>query len=64
MSIHPTTTNAEMDFVCEGIMALAKHHETWAKDYDYSKYNNEFVHKSTIGQPDHSTLIDAWFDLA
>jgi hypothetical protein len=26
MSIHPTTTNAEIEFVCNGIIALAENH--------------------------------------
>ena len=31
MSIHPTTTNEEMAFVCESLKALAKNHKEWAK---------------------------------
>jgi len=63
MSIHPTTTNAEIEFVCDSIIALAKHHETWAKDYEYSKCNNEFIHKALVNQPCKATNVDAWFDL-
>jgi selenocysteine lyase/cysteine desulfurase len=63
MSIHPTTTNAEIEFVCDGIIELAKHHKTWAKDYDYSKTNNEFVHKSIIDEDCNAINVDAWFDM-
>ncbi|MDP5081898.1 MAG: aminotransferase class V-fold PLP-dependent enzyme, partial [Winogradskyella sp.] len=49
MSIHPTTTNAEIAYVCNAIIALAQHHKNWAKDYDYSRSDNEFIHKSQIG---------------
>ncbi|MEN8885174.1 MAG: aminotransferase class V-fold PLP-dependent enzyme [Winogradskyella sp.] len=63
MSIHPTTTNDEIAFVCDSIIALAKHHKTWAEDYEYSKCNNEFVHKSLIDKPCNATNVDAWFDL-
>lgn len=63
MSIHPTTTDAEIEFVCDSIIALAKHHETWAKDYEYSKCNNEFIHKALVNQPCKATNVDAWFDL-
>ena len=45
MSIHPTTTNAEIEFVCDSIIEFAKNHEEWAKDYEYYKCNNEFIHK-------------------
>jgi selenocysteine lyase/cysteine desulfurase len=33
MSVHPTTTNAEIEFVCTSIKALAENHKTWALDY-------------------------------
>jgi selenocysteine lyase/cysteine desulfurase len=63
MSIHPTTTDEEITFVCDSIIALAKNHEAWAKDYDYSKCNNEFIHKSLIDKPCNATNVDHWFDL-
>jgi hypothetical protein len=41
MSVHPTTTNAEIEFVCTSIKALAENHKTWALDYTYSRDTNE-----------------------
>lgn len=63
MSIHPTTTNAEINYVCDSIVDLAQHHEAWAQDYEYSKCNNEFIHKSLVNKPYTATNVDAWFDL-
>ncbi|WP_179346578.1 aminotransferase class V-fold PLP-dependent enzyme [Winogradskyella ursingii] len=63
MSIHPTTTNDEIKFVCDSILNLARNHEDWAKDYEYSKCNNEFIHKSLVNQPCNTTNVDVWFDL-
>jgi len=63
MSIHPTTTTEEINFVCEGIIALAKNHKEWAQEYDYSKCNNEFIHKSQTDKPCNATNVDAWFNL-
>ncbi|NRB83489.1 MAG: aminotransferase class V-fold PLP-dependent enzyme [Winogradskyella sp.] len=63
MSIHPTTTNEEVEFVCDSILALAQNHKDWAKDYDYSRFNNEFVHKSLLHKPCDTSSIDDWFDL-
>jgi selenocysteine lyase/cysteine desulfurase len=62
MSIHPTTTNKEIDFVCESIKALAQNHVLWAEDYKYDKSTNEFIHKafSTVAKKDK---IDEWFKL-
>lgn len=59
MSIHPTTTNAEIEFVCESIKALAENHQQWALDYNYNKLTNEFIHKNATTVED--TLVDAWF---
>lgn len=63
MSIHPTTTNEEIEYVCNSIVDLAKNHEEWAKDYEYSRCNNEFIHKSLIDKPCTATNVDGWFNL-
>ncbi|MCW4468538.1 aminotransferase class V-fold PLP-dependent enzyme [Flavobacterium sp. MFBS3-15] len=61
MSIHPTTTNAEIQFVCDAIEALAQNHAEWAKDYTYNKYSNEFTHVNSAGEA-HDIIRD-WFTL-
>ena len=60
MSIHPTTTNAEIEFVCEGIKELAKNHKEWAKDYNYDKLTNEFIHKQ-FNLEYRTERINTWF---
>ncbi len=62
MSIHPTTTCDEIRFVCEGVKALAKNHEEWAKDYNYNRLNNEFEHKS-FNTSSRKEVIESWFNL-
>ncbi|WP_274474447.1 aminotransferase class V-fold PLP-dependent enzyme [Mangrovimonas aestuarii] len=61
MSIHPTTTCEEIDFVCDSIIALAENHNEWADDYSYNKSNNEFIHHSFKSQA--KTQVEAWFEL-
>ena len=61
MSIHPTTTCDEIDYVCESLIALAKNHKEWAKDYEYNKANNEFIHKTYV--PTQELRVDSWFDM-
>ena len=65
MSIHPTTTNAEVDYVCKSIQALAENHAEWATDYAYNKATNEFVHKSQVNSDtdDVKTMVSSWFEL-
>jgi selenocysteine lyase/cysteine desulfurase len=46
MSVHPTTTSAEIEFVCESIRLLAENHHEWAKEYQYNPKTNEFNHKA------------------
>ncbi len=62
MSIHPTTTNKEVDFVCESIKALAQNHAVWAGDYEYDKSTNEFTHKS-FSSESRKDKINDWFTL-
>jgi hypothetical protein len=59
MSIHPTTSNAEIQFVCESIKAVAKNHEAWSKDYSYNKNSNEFLHKNAKSY--EKDLVKKWF---
>jgi selenocysteine lyase/cysteine desulfurase len=59
MSIHPTTTNAEIRFVCDSIKSLAANHKDWAKDYDYDKCSNEFLHKQA--KPLEKEMVRGWF---
>lgn len=59
MSIHPTTTNEEVVYVCEGIKQLAANFKVWAADYNYDKTTNEFTHKNF--QPKCADLVEGWF---
>ena len=61
MSVHPTTTTAEIEMVCTSIKSLAANHTTWAMDYTYNKNSNEFVHKAA--QPLEDALVTSWFSL-
>ncbi len=60
MSIHPTTTNDEMDFILDALEQLCLHHKEWARDYDYDPHTNEFIHKS--GMFTEKSIVDQWFD--
>jgi hypothetical protein len=61
MSIHPTTTNSEIELVCNGIKVLSENHKIWALDYDYDKETNEFIHKKA--HPIEDELVKNWFSL-
>jgi selenocysteine lyase/cysteine desulfurase len=59
MSIHPTTTNAEIEFVCTSINAMAQNHQEWAEDYNYDKNTNEFNHKKA--ESFEKAIVEEWF---
>ena len=61
ISIHPTTTNEELEYVCDSIKELAGHFEEWAMEYEYASHN-EYVHRLIPGNDQQ--LIDGWFSSA
>lgn len=45
-SIHPTTTNAEVEFIANGLADIAKNANVWKDEYSYCKHSNEFCNKN------------------
>ncbi|MFN3528601.1 MAG: aminotransferase class V-fold PLP-dependent enzyme [Bacteroidia bacterium] len=60
LSIHPTTTDAELAYVCEALEALCQHHREWANDYAYDTKTNTFKHLHA--KSDELDLVLHWFD--
>lgn len=60
MSIHPTNTNQEINFVCKSIIDLAKNHKIWDNDYQYNSKTNEFHPNIKL----NSEIGKNWFDLS
>jgi selenocysteine lyase/cysteine desulfurase len=60
-SIHPTTSNQEIDYIVNAVAEIAKNHQKWNKDYHYNKHNNEFIHHKFMGKQKHN--LDNWFAL-
>ena len=44
LSLHPTMTNSELEYILDGIEQTAMHAEIWKKDYLYDSHTNEFTH--------------------
>lgn len=59
MSIHPTTTTSEIQFVTDAIIALSENHKEWAADYRYNQCSNEFSHKNATDF--EKDLVERWF---
>ena len=61
LSVHPTITNKEVDFVCASLKELSKNIETWSKEYEYHAVKNEYAHK-TVKSIEQDLVAD-WFGL-
>jgi len=59
MSIHPTTTTEEIQFVCDSIKALAENHKEWGRAYQYNSKTNEFTHQDD--QHSEKAMVKSWF---
>lgn len=59
LSIHPTITNREVDFICNALKELHKNIDDWSKDYKYDMQKNDYVHVST--KPIEQELVKSWF---
>jgi selenocysteine lyase/cysteine desulfurase len=43
LSVHPTMTNAEIDFIMDAIELTASHFQEWMTDYTYDPGSNEYL---------------------
>jgi len=59
LSIHPTLTNAEVEFIMDAIELTAKHFREWQKDYLYNTETNEYNCIHEIMNTDKK--ISEWF---
>ncbi len=62
LSIHPTTTNSEMDYILDAIEALCTHFPEWSKEYTYDFHTNEFHHRHA--ERGVSEMVCEWFQLS
>ena len=60
MSVHPTTTNEELEFIIESIKVTARNISSWEKDYRYCQQNNEFFHLSS--NEEEKKIITSWLN--
>lgn len=61
MSIHPTTTNEEVEYICDSIENLIQNHEKWSQNYIYDVHTNEFSHLYFEDNTDKK--VEGWFSL-
>ncbi len=61
LSLHPITTNEELEFICDAIQQVSLNYKKWRKDYRYNAAANEFesIHVNETIKED----VQDWFQL-
>jgi selenocysteine lyase/cysteine desulfurase len=61
LSIHPTTTDEEVEFILNALRETAQHANSWSQEYNYDPHTNEYQHKS--GESALQRTVQQWFKL-
>lgn len=61
LSLHPTVTNQEIEYICKSLQTLTENIEEWSKDYTYDMIKNDYAHISA--KSIEKELISDWFTL-
>lgn len=61
MSLHPTMTDREINFIMSSIKDLCENHIEWARDYKYDPLTNEFEYKHKDFKKEIHERSKRWF---
>ena len=61
ISLHPTTKDSEVIFICNALREIQENYKEWEKDYIYSSRTNEFRHISD--KEDMDCKVSDWFKM-
>jgi hypothetical protein len=64
MSIHPTMTNEEIEFIMDGIEELAKNFKEWSEDYTLDLVKGRIEAKDKTTANDLIQEVDDCFEAA
>lgn len=59
LSLHPTTTNAEVNYIIDALTQIEKNISSWLHDYTYNLHTNEYRHNKENGSL--AELTKQWF---
>jgi len=61
LSVHPTVTTEELNFICTSLKELSLNIKEWSKDYKYEAIKNDYSHKTVA--PIEKKLVEEWFKI-
>ncbi len=62
LSVHPTMTNAEIDFIMDAIELTVRYFREWMKDYTYDPVSNEYSFKGARAK--EQGKVENWFNVS
>lgn len=62
LSVHPTMSNGEIDFIMDSVESAAFHFEEWVKDYTYNNETNEYCFNG--GEENEPARVEGWFNIS
>ncbi len=61
-SIHPTTTDEELEYMLDALRQIRANADRWATEYSYDPHTNEFQYKGTNDRLQQ--MVERWFTLS
>ncbi len=61
ISLHPTTTNSEVNFIVDALTQIEKNISIWQNDYIYNSHSNEYRHRNENGTL--AKMTEKWFEV-
>jgi selenocysteine lyase/cysteine desulfurase len=61
LSVHPTMTTAEVDFILDAIELTVAHYQKWKEDYLYDPASNEYSFRGFVAT--EKLRIEEWFSV-
>ncbi|HWB27944.1 MAG TPA: aminotransferase class V-fold PLP-dependent enzyme [Chitinophagaceae bacterium] len=62
LSIHPTMTNNEIDFIMDAVESTAAHFHEWAKDYTCNPASGEYSYRGF--KSNEARMVEKWFTIS
>ncbi len=61
ISLHPTTTNHEVQVIVDALQQIEKNISAWMNEYSYDQHSNEFHHKNERNAL--AAMTEKWFEV-
>ncbi len=60
LSVHPTMTDEQLDFVLDAIAQVARNADSWGRDYRYDSQTNEYTHINGSNASSRDVVVEGF----